>query len=264
MRKLTFDAKEKTLKGKFNPSKAAEAEFSRSLRKVARTSGAIVDAHVDGVKIADVKAMEKALKNYSELIGPWAARQSAKLIEQVERSNKRAYKNKSKTIGKLLQENVAESEVGDVAVQLMNEQVALIKSIPVEAGLRAQNIAYEAVLSGTRAEVNQDTIAELQKQLGLTTEVAESRAKLIAITETARANASINQARAMKVGSSKYRWHNSGDGAVRHSHRIYRGKPMQGQIFSWDDPPTLSDGMKGHPGTFPRCRCFAEPIFDDE
>jgi len=68
----------------------------------------------------------------------------------------------------------------------------------------------------------------------------------------------------MKVGSSQYRWHNSGDEAVRESHKYYHGRKMQGQIFSWDKPPTLSDGMTGHPGTFPRCRCFAEPVFDDE
>lgn len=263
MRSLTLDAK-KTLKGKFKPSTNAERDFYRSLKKVAQASGHIVDRHVDGVKIVDEKAMQAALKKYSEDLGPWAERQSAKLLQQVQKSNKRAYTEKSKAIGQALKLNVAEADVGEVALRLLNEQVALIKSIPLEAGLRAQKIAYEAVLSGTRAEANEDTIAELQRQLGLSTEVAISRAKLIAVTETARANASINQARAMSVGSGQYRWHNSGDGAVRDSHKTYKGKPLQGRIFSWDDPPTLDDGTKGHPGTFPRCRCFAEPVFDDE
>jgi SPP1 gp7 family putative phage head morphogenesis protein len=130
--------------------------------------------------------------------------------------------------------------------------------------LRAQKIAFEAATTGTRAEADEDTIAELQKQMGLSTEVATSRALLIARTETARANAAINQSRAMSVGSNQYRWHNSGDEAVRHSHRVYKGRKLQGVIFSWDKPPTLSDGMTGHPGTFPNCRCFAEPVFADE
>lgn len=263
IRSLTFDAK-KTIKGKFKPSSTAERDFSRAIKKVARAAGSIVDAHVDGVKITNEKQMQKALKDYAELITPWAQRQSAKLLEQVQKSNARAYANKSKAMGTALKLNVGETEVVEVARRLLNEQVALIKSIPLEAGLRAQRIAYEAVLSGTRAEANEDTIAELQKQLGLTTEVAISRAQLIAVTETARANAAINQSRAMAVGSGQYRWHNSGDGAVRHSHKMYKGKPLQGRIFSWDSPPTLDDGTKGHPGTFPRCRCFAEPVFDDE
>src|SRR5208283_5475748 len=136
-----------------------------------------------------------------------------------------------------------------MAVKLLTEQVALIKSIPIEAGLRAQKIAYEAALQGVRAEANADTIAELQKQLGLSTEVATSRAMLIARTETARANATINQARAQTVGSNQYRWHNSGDAAVRHSHKVYKGRKLQGMTFNWDAPPTLDDGMTGHPGT---------------
>lgn len=254
----------KTLKGKFKPSSAAEAAFYRALKKVAIVSGHIVDTHIEGTQLVDSPQMQKRLEEYSKLITPWARRQSAKLLEKVQKSNKRAYQNKSKVIGRALDLNVAESEVGAIALRLLNEQVELIKSIPIEAGLRAQKIAFEAIMHGTRAQPDQDTIAELQKQLGLSTEVATSRAQLIAVTETARANASINQARAMSVGSSQYRWHNSGDEAVRESHKSYRGKRIQGRVFSWDDPPTLSDGMTGHPGTFPRCRCFAEPVFDDE
>lgn len=271
MRSLTFDAK-KTLKGKFKPSSTAERDFYRALKRVAQTSGHIVDTHVGRTRIPtvevvhpqDLAAMQEALKNYSEKLTPWAARQSAKLLEQVQKSNKRAYTQKSKAIGIALNAQLGDTDVMAVARKLMLEQVALIKSIPIEAGIRAQNIATEAVLAGTRAEANADTIAELQKELGLSTEVATSRALLISRTETARANAAINQSRAMAVGSGQYRWHNSGDEAVRHSHRVYQGKRLQGRIFSWDDPPTLSDGMTGHPGTFPNCRCFAEPVFSDE
>lgn len=265
VRSLALDARhKKTMRGNFNPSVHTEREFYKSLKKVAEASGRIIKAHVQpGAKLRDSTEMQKALQAYSEKIGPWATLQSAKMLEQVQKKNKRAYMAKSHLIGRLLDEHVAQSEVGDLAVKLLTEQVGLIKSIPLEAGLRAQRIAYEAVLAGNRAAPNEDTIAELEKQLGLSREAAIGRAQLIAVTETARANASINQARAMVVGSRQYRWHNSGDEAVRPSHRKYRGQRMQGMIFSWDDPPRLDDGMVGHPGTFPRCRCFAEPIFED-
>jgi SPP1 gp7 family putative phage head morphogenesis protein len=263
LRSLTLDAK-KTLKGNFKPSSQAERDFNRQLKKVAKVSGHIIESHVDGVNLMNSHEMQKALQDYSKLIGPWARRQSAKMLDRVLKSNKRAYKQKSTAIGVALQHNVAEKEVGQMATKLLNEQVELIKSIPLEAGLRAQKIAEDAFFHGTRAVPDQDTIDELQKQLGLSTEVATSRATLIARTETARANASFNQARAQSVGSNQYRWHNSGDGAVRQSHKTYKGKPLQGRVFSWDDPPTLDDGMKGHPGTFPNCRCFAEPVFNDE
>jgi SPP1 gp7 family putative phage head morphogenesis protein len=254
----------KTIKGKFKPSTTAEQRFQKALREVGKHAGHIVDTHVEGPNLRDVDAMNKALKEYSKRLEPWARRQSAKLLETVQKSNSRAYKAKSKAIGIALDFQVAEREVLTMARVLMNEQVELIKSIPIEAGYRAQQIALNNVSQGLRAAADETTIAEIEKQLGLSTEVATNRAKLIAITETARANASFNQVRAQRLGSGQYRWHNSGDAAVRHSHKFYRGRRMQGQVFSWDAPPTLDDGTKGHPGTFPRCRCFAEPIFDDE
>lgn len=262
IRSFTLDAK--TLKGKFKPSSKAEADFYKQLKKVAQASGHIVEQHVNGVTILNEQAMMDTLKSYSRALTPWATRQAAKLLNTVQKSNKNAYAKKSKAINAALNVGVAETDVGETSLALLNEQVALIKSIPLEAGLRAQKIAHEAFFAGTRAEANEDTIKALEEQMGLSTEVATSRAYLIARTETARANASINQARAMAVGSNQYRWHNSGDGAVRPAHKNLRGKKLEGMIFSWDAPPTLDDGTTGHPGTFPNCRCFAEPVFGTE
>jgi SPP1 gp7 family putative phage head morphogenesis protein len=259
---ITLDAR--TIRGKFKPSTAAEREFYKQLRKVAQHSGHLVEQHAEGASLRDDRTLQAELERYADKLTPWAVRQARKLLVTVERSNRRAYQMKSKAIGIALKLGVAEKDVGETALALLNEQVGLIRSIPLEAGLRAQKIAAEAFLRGVRAEVNEDTIRQLEEEMGMSTEVATSRAYLIARTETARANASFNEVRAKSVGSNQYRWHNSGDAAVRESHRIYQGHRLQGMIFSWDDPPTLDDGMTGNPGTFPNCRCFAEPIFENE
>jgi SPP1 gp7 family putative phage head morphogenesis protein len=264
MRSLTLDARDKTLRGKFKPSPSAESAFYRQLRKVAQHSGHIVEIHRNGAFITDDAELQRQLRAYSEKLTPWATSQAARMLKTVSNSNKSAYTKKSKAIGTALKFGVAEKDVLETGLALLNEEVGLIKSIPLEAGLRAQRIAYEAVLEGNRAAVNEDTLAELIEQQKLSTQAATSRALLIARTEVARANASINRARAEAVGSGQYRWHNSGDAAVRPSHRKWKGSRLQGMIFSWDLPPTLDDGMTGHPGTFPNCRCFAEPIFLDE
>jgi SPP1 gp7 family putative phage head morphogenesis protein len=275
VRSFTFDAKPRTLHGKFKPSTQAEREFARSLQKIARAAAGIVDSHIDGVEIKNPMEMQRQLEQYSARLEPWARRQSAKLLSTVSNSNLQAYEKKIKTVvkdaarkqsnaSKALIRELQSGETGLMAMTLMTEQVNLIKSIPIEAGLRAQEIAYKAAVEGRRIQPDASLIDQLQEELGMTEEVAVNRARLIARTETARANASINQARAMKVGSNQYRWHNSGDSAVRHSHKVYKGKPLQGRIFSWDSPPTLDDGMTGHPGTFPNCRCFAEPVFGGE
>lgn len=240
-------------KSKFAPSRAIEKQFERNLKRIARASGAIVESHVDGAEIVDPVAMKKALEAYSKALTPWAKNQSKKLLgSTIKRmASEKAYREQAKKVGSLLSRELFESENGLIATALIREQTELITSIPTEAGERAQKLALEGVAGGLRAD---QIASELQK----TTEVTESRAKLIARTETARTNTMLNLARATSVGSTHYVWRTSGDNDVRHSHR-----KMNNKTFAWDNPPTLEDGMTGHPGTFPNCRCYAEPILPD-
>jgi SPP1 gp7 family putative phage head morphogenesis protein len=249
-KKLTFDALKKNV-SKFQPNRSAEADFYRALKKVAQAASGIVDAHIHGPDIKNEAAMNRQLKAYSEALGPWAERQSRKLLESVNRKNKQAYAKNSKALADGLKSALVETDVGKHAQRLMLEQVALIKSLPLDAGIRAQELAAQSLLSGGRAD-------EIAKQLQATGGVTQNRAKLIAITETARANAVITEARATAVGATHYIWRTTMDGAERDSHA-----KMNGKVIAYDKKPTLSDGTVGHAGTFPRCRCFQDPIFDD-
>lgn len=242
------------VKSKFAPSTAIEKEFARALKKIARASGHLVEQHVEGAKLVNEAELKKALADYSRLLKPWAKKQSQKLLGATLKrmASEKGYREQAKKMNQLLSAELFESETGLLVNSLVNEQVELITSIPLEAGERAQKLALEAVAGGRRAD-------EIASELMKTTEVTESRAKLIARTETSRTNTALNMARATSVGSTQYRWITSGDKAVRPSH-----KKMNGKVFSWDSPPTLEDGMTGHPGTFPNCRCYAEPILDDE
>jgi SPP1 gp7 family putative phage head morphogenesis protein len=239
---------------KFSPSRAVELEFQRALKKIARASGKVVESHVEGSSLKNPAAMKRALQTYSETLTPWAKNQAKKLLGSTLKrlDSDKSYRELSKKIGKKLSEEFSQREMDVLHQSLINEQVGLIQSIPVEAGERALLLVQEGLVGGRRAD-------EIASELMKTTEVTESRAKLIARTETARANTLLNLARATEVGSTHYRWVTSGDSDVRPSH-----KKMNGKVFKWDDPPTLSDGTTGLPGTFPNCRCYAEPILPDE
>ena len=262
IRSLSFDAKKaarEKQKNKFKSSTAAEREFFRSLKKVAQQSGHIVDAYTNGAEITDLKKMTKLLDDYAAKITPWERRPATKTLEQVSRSNKRAYQKESKAMSQALKLGVANKEVGAVAYDLLNEQVALIKSIPKEAGARAQRIAAENFLNGTRAQPDPEVVKQLQEEMGMSTEVAVNRARLIARTETARANASFVQARANSVGAQGYIWRTTMDGAERESHA-----EMNGVYVPYATPPHLSDGTKGHAGTFPNFRCWPDPVLPED
>lgn len=249
VRSLTLDERKK--RSPFEVTRAIERDFVRQLKKVARASSNLVKIHVDKDSIVDAAEMLKSLSDYARKITPWAARKSFEMINRVNVKNKTAWKTQARLTGKALKVELAEAHTGIVARKLMQEQVALITSIPTEAGERAQKLAMEAMTGGRRAE---EVAAELER----TNEVTASRATLIARTEVARSNSSLNQARALSVGSSQYIWRTAGDADVRESHA-----EMDGTIQSWDDAPTLSDGTKTHPGEIYNCRCYAESVIPE-
>ncbi|EHK4052283.1 minor capsid protein, partial [Shigella flexneri] len=146
---------------------------------------------------------------------------------------------------------VESAPVGQVMQSIIAEQVKYIKSLPLEAADRVydiQNKAIEAVVTGGRAE-------QFAKEIASTGDVAKSRADLIARTELGRATGALDMARAIAIGSDGYIWRTADDGDVRDSH-----DHMKGKFVRWDSPPTL-DGMTGHAGELPNCRCYKEIVF---
>lgn len=58
---------------------------------------------------------------------------------------------------------------------------------------------------------------------------------------------------AARLGIGEYIWRTMRDDRVRKCHRL-----LEGQTFSWDNPPVVDDstGFRGHPGDAANCRCF--------
>lgn len=227
------------------PSKASERRYFSDLKKIAKTVSAIVLSHTDDWKF-DSAAMV-LLDRYSNQLTPWAIRTATKMLKDTNGQSDRFFTSQMKSIGKEYNRQLAESAAGREASRLLTAQVELITSIPIEAGLRAQKLSQEAAAGGRRAD-------EVAKEILRTEDVTVSRAMLIARTETSKATATFNQARAESVGSSGYIWRTAEDGDVRESHA-----QMDGEFVSWSNPPTL-DGMTGHAGCLPNCRCYAEIV----
>lgn len=189
------------------------------------------------------------LERYADLIEPWAESVSARLIETLKISDDAMWRDRLQAISAGLRD-IMDSSTGSVVRSMMLEQIKLFKSLPIEAADRVYDIhnqAIQAVVSGKRS-------TELQKEIMRTGEVTASRARLIARTEVGRASTSLTQVRSIAIGSAGYTWRTADDGDVRHSH-----KKMEGKYVEWIAPPLL-DGMTGHAGQFPNCRCYCEVV----
>lgn len=227
-----------------------ERWYGQQLRKIARHVGDIINGFAPGDPAAD-PMIRHALESYASILDGWAVQAAMRMLEGVRRDDDAMWRSRSMEMRQALRDELMNAPTGDLMRQRMAEQVTLIKSIPLDAAQRVHDWTMIGIEDGTRAKEVSDAIRN-------STGVSERRAMLIARTEVSRTASMLTESRARFVGSTQYVWRTVGDADVRQSHREVNGK-----VFSWDAPPTLSDGTTTHPGCIFNCRCFAEPLIPD-
>ncbi len=228
------------------PTKVSEKRYATDLRKIAKASASLILSHTDDWKV-DLGVL-KLLAVYADSLGPWAIRTASKMLSDTNSTSDRYFSAQMKSMGKEYNRQLAETIAGNRAKALLNDQVELIKSIPIQAGIRAQTLSQQAASGGRRA-------SEVAAEIARTNEVTESRAMLIARTEVSKANSVFNQSRAESIGIRGYIWRTATDGDVRDSHA-----DLEGKFFTWDNPPCIDGEGCHHPGEIWNCRCYAEPV----
>jgi SPP1 gp7 family putative phage head morphogenesis protein len=229
----------------FVQARKAERYYGAQLRKIARHVGELIGIDPPADLMQSFRLKER-LRKYSEAITPWASSVAERMLADVSRRDRDAWRARSAEMGRLLRTEIAEAPTGHAMRRLLGEQVGLITSLPTEAGERVHRLVQEGMVNSTRA-------SEISREIMRSGEVAESRARTIARTEVGRAATTLTQVRAESVGSEGYIWRIADRGA-RPSH-----KAMEGKFVRWDSPPTL-DGLRGHAGCLPNCRCLPEPV----
>ena len=142
--------------------------------------------------------------------------------------------------------------------QLLNvwakNNALLIQDIPRKTMNQIKDATIETLQSGRSIE---DMTREVYDIMSERTDVTDSRARLIARDQVAKLNGNLTQERQRDIGVDSYIWRTVGDERVREEHDA-----VDGETFSWDSPPSETDG--NHPGEDYQCRCWAEPILPEE
>lgn len=237
-------------------ARSLENRYARALRGVARQVGSIVEGISGGgarllSEPAALAAVRNALDKYAHLLRPWAEATAGRLLADLDRQDKAAWGRNARHMAKALRDELATSEVGATLRSSMAQQVQLITSLPIEAGERVQGLVLKGLENSSRA-------GEIAQRILETEDVTKSRATTIARTEVSTISSNLVKARALHIGSEGYIWRTSKDADVRDSHA-----KMEGKFVRWDSPPTL-DGMVGHAGCLPNCRCFPEPVIPED
>ena len=229
----------------FRPNRAAESRYERQLVNIAKQVRRIT---LGG---GSPEEIERRLREYAEIIEPWARQSASNMMLGVDRKNVKAWRGMAEKMGRDMRGLLEGPGIGAVIRKAVDDNVKEIKSIALGSADKVAEITREALVTGSRAD-------DLAKRIAKAGEVNISKARTIARTEVSKAQSALTMARATSVGSTGYIWRTAGDGDVRDSHRN-----MEGKFVPWDKPPTL-DGMKGHAGEFPNDRCYAEPVIPRE
>ena len=208
--------------------------------------------------IVEAGMITARLNQYAGQLEEWARFTADRMITKASEADYSVWIKTATRIGRETRKLLKNAGIGSVYQQLQQEEVELIKSIPLEAAQKVHEWTKDGLARNERPE---QIATRIQQELS---PVVRHRAVCIARTETARARSNFTQARARAVGSTHYKWHTVGDSRVRPMHAA-----LDGTIQSWNDPPVCDLGqgnqpLHAHPGCIYNCRCWAEPIFDDE
>jgi SPP1 gp7 family putative phage head morphogenesis protein len=226
----------------------AEHAYATKLRQVARHIGDLVKVF-DPDNPGQVETLTRVLERYADILRPWAKSVAAQMLADVSRRDETAWSQYARFMGLELRQQLRNAPVGHELARLLDDQVDLITSLPLEAARRVQKIALSQLYTGQRA----NTLAEEILRTGA---VTRSRAETIARTETSRAASGLTTIRAQHIGCTHFVWRTARDWKVRPLH-----KKLDGTVWRFDEPPIIGEnGEKGLPGTIYNCRCIIEPI----
>jgi hypothetical protein len=256
----TQDDKPKSQARRATVTSRAERDYAKQLKLLSRQVGNLIESYESGLH--GLPTLTQLLRAYAEGLVPWAQRVATRMLGEVDSRDRSAWRALGNSISAQLHHDIQNAPVGARMRELLGLQVSLIKSIPLTAAKRVHELAVEGRISGARFGVIAKKIPFLVARAN---EITESRAILIARTETSRAATVLVQARCEAIASTHYIWRTSLDGEVRDGH-----KAMEGKVCEWANPPAVDEGtpknpriMHHHPGAIWNCRCYPEPIIGD-
>lgn len=236
--------------------KFAERGYLNSLKLVADEIEKMLKVKLTSVTPSNgVKAIN-LLKDYSNSIVDWATKTVSTMLYNVNKDNQKVWEKHSAKMSAELRAELSKAPAKAWMQKYMDDNIGLIKSMPLEAAKKVHKLIKENQTKGLRS-------SELVDEIMRIGDIQRNRAELIARTETSRYSTALTEMRASSIGSDWYVWKSTGDFRTRKGH-----KRMDGVVINWNDPPSPEKlvGEKAygeyHAGETFNCRCYPEPILD--
>lgn len=196
----------------------------------------------------------------SGALNSWANKLSRTMVTNTLEENARTWRQAARTSGEgqriynSLQREL-QGPVGARVQQIVDNNAHYIVTLPQEVALQVVRHTKTKTYEDNR---DKETSEDFRAMVG---DMAQTHARVIARTETSKAQMALTQARSESLGIDWYIWHTSEDVRVRDSHCI-----MDNVLCRFSDPPApeelAHEESAGHygPGNIYNCRCYAGPV----
>jgi uncharacterized protein with gpF-like domain len=206
----------------------------------------------DGLASNELRdAIRKLVKRWQDRFNEGSDRLAEYFSQSVSKRSDAALKKILKDAGFSVEFKMTRAQ-RDVLNATVNENVALIKSIPAQYLTQVEGIVMRGVSTGRDlAQITKD----LQEQHGVT----RRRAAFIARDQSNKATASLSRARMVEIGVEEAIWVHSGGGKhPRPSHlKAGRDRVRYDVKEGWLDPAV---GKHILPGELINCRCIGRAV----
>lgn len=232
------------------------AETKREIVKLFKSEAAQNYYAMDANIASQARILTNKLKAKFEALFGGVAKDLA--TDMVESTVKTSANNLGQSLKQLsgglsLKTDFMHDDLKTVTKAAVTENMALIKSIPIDYLGRVQKKVMQSIGSGNGLD---PLYSAIQKYDGIT----ERRAKNIALDQTRKVYNTVNKSRMQKVGVKHFEWVHSGGGQHPRQEHI----DMSGNIYSLVNPPIIDSktGERGIPGQLPNCKCTMVPVYD--
>lgn len=231
--------------------------------ETAKTNPAALAEHTDADVAKSVQALFDSILGRMEksfpdsLLSRWvravASRTNKLVSKNLSRQVREATKNKKEGPVEIMGLLTSERKLQPYFEQVVDTNIALIRSIPAEKIPAFRNALVNAVQEDL-------PVAQLAKIVRKHYAATDNKARLIARDQVGKLNGALDQYHQQVLGGKKYRWRTMRDGAVRHDH-----ERLDGTVQLWSKPPIVNrkTGKRGHPKQDIQCRCYAEAILEE-
>ena len=207
---------------------------------------------------AKIKSEFRELSKYWEAkFSDFSKSEAKKFIYKIQKHSDSVLHNKNADMFKIKYKSKL---INNTIKASINENIALIKSIPREQLLRYESVIYQNIANLDRQNLTQE-LTKIFKKMEVSDKIAKNRVKTIARDQTKKATEALSQARAQANGFEYYIWITAND------ERVSTGKGgheyLNNRIYKYGEDTAIIDsyGNIGTCGERVNCRCTSGAVY---